>query len=768
MANPFKQKPPVDKPKRNTFDLSFANNLSLNFGRLYPVLCKEVVPGDSFTIDTSFGLRFMPMAFPVQTRIRADIHYFYVRSRNLWKDFPDFIGATKENLTPPYLQTNDPKAFTTGSLADYLGVPTTIGGNFNSNWMSLSSSNLVGDKRIKLPSEIEKKQISHSLDFNSDTYLQKGLLSSKQDLTLSMWRPIQSNNLYSFEDLSIKPIPHYQEPEMYPDCIYMHTVSNLNTRVKITSQINLLGNNGNGTPQQILLFSDRNLWQAGETSNEKSKDILIGAGDINFTQNHNVYSSPRLNQITCYKYSSNGAQLTNLYSLINDYIDIGATLKIVFMKYGNFIEYGIPGTGTYQNFATNVQITNTDITQIVDVANYATPYLGANPLIKINAMPFRAYEAVWNGFFRNQQVDPFKPAGIPEYNKYITNNNGGADTTTPLTFNNRYWEDDVFTTCLPSPQQGLAPLVGARQADPGQSYYTIDTIINSEPSRIEVQTDSEDKMTLVTKYGKDTPESTIKALNEAIAFGISINDFRNVNSLQRWLEKNVRRGFRYRDQILTHFGVSVRYDELDMPEFLGGVSENVTMQAISQTVQNDQAPLGAYAGQGSVFGNAKHKINHYFDEHGYVLAVMSVVPIPTYSQNMPKMFNKFNHLDYFFPEFNHISLQPVPLREVAPLQAINANVSLDKTFGYQRAWYDYLASTDEVHGDMRLSLRDFLLNRVYGDVPELGQKFLSIYPEETNDIFTVRDTHEDKIVGQIYFDIKAKRPISRFAEGRID
>ena len=115
-----------NRVKRNTVDLSFQNNLTTNFGRLTPVLCKEVLPGDSFDIDITSAFRFMPMVFPVQTRMRVDFHAFYVRNRNLWEDWEDFICGTKDGLIPPVMSSTNAAQFTTGSLADYLGIPTTL------------------------------------------------------------------------------------------------------------------------------------------------------------------------------------------------------------------------------------------------------------------------------------------------------------------------------------------------------------------------------------------------------------------------------------------------------------------------------------------------------------------------------------------------------------------------------------------------------------------------------------------------------------------
>lgn len=78
---------------------------------------------------------------------------------------------------------------------------------------------------------------------------------------------------------------------------------------------------------------------------------------------------------------------------------------------------------------------------------------------KMSAYPFRAYEGIYNAYYRDIRNNPFILNGQEEYNVFIPNDEGGADLLTyPLHYAN--WERDMFTTAVPSPQQGRAPLVG--------------------------------------------------------------------------------------------------------------------------------------------------------------------------------------------------------------------------------------------------------------------------------------------------------------------
>ena len=62
------------KPKRNWFDLSHDVKQSMNFGKLYPTLVQECVPGDQFKIGAESLIRMAPMVSPVMHRINAYTH----------------------------------------------------------------------------------------------------------------------------------------------------------------------------------------------------------------------------------------------------------------------------------------------------------------------------------------------------------------------------------------------------------------------------------------------------------------------------------------------------------------------------------------------------------------------------------------------------------------------------------------------------------------------------------------------------------------------
>lgn len=699
---------PDPNVKRNTFDLSFQNNLTMQIGTLYPCFCKEVLPGDTFKIDTAFGLRFMPLVFPIQTKMRADVHFFYVRNRNLWDEWPNFIGDNSNKSVMPYKRVTRANYLQTGSLGDYLGLPTTV----------------VGTRYYDFPTS--DNQNIFSVPSGSAVYIHKGVL----DGTYFGARPIVNVLSSGDRDYYARYWNHY----FYFD----FNVDKLGSRVfkKGESIVFKLRIDNLQTAEYL---KDLCAWFV--TDEESTDDIAPFKFDsFTFTEYGGSEDSGY--------YIGQLVFICNREKVTNEHFRMYLTLK---------------ETKSFASSDPAIPFKRTEFRLINVTVPDSSSVSGApsNSELLINVLPFRAYESIYNAFYRDQRNNPYIVDGEVKPNQYIPTKAGGYDDNV-YNLHHRNWEQDFLTSALPSPQMGAAPLVGLTSSGVATYQSEDGTLYN-----VKLQVADDGDTVVGAQYTSNLPNDVARSIVNIASSGISINDFRAVNSLQRWLEANFRKGLKYKDQLAAHFGVQTSYAELDMPEFIGGCSQSVDIQQINQTSEStSDNPLGSYAGQAYAVGGSNNTIQHYCDEHGYIIGIISVVPVPCYSQLLPKHFTKMDTLDYYFPEFGHIGMQPIPYREVCPLQAHVLGYDLNGTFGYQRPFYDYLASTDEVHGQFRTTLKDFVLQRVYKSLPSLSPDFLTVDEKDLNNVFAVEDG--DHILGQIHFKVHAKRPIPRYGIPRLE
>lgn len=739
-----KDSSPSNSPMRNTWDHTFVNHLTARMGCLHPILVKEVLPGDSVRLTTTFGLRFMPLYFPVQTRMRAYVHYFYVRNRNLWDDWQDFISNTKKNLVRPYFAGNNQQyrdVFRTGQLGDYLGLPTTIvGGSFkelaefdsskSDVFCSTSSGSagipsftvsVLGDTTVitKFSSLLTAydKNVDENGFLNLDNYNSIGCSSGTPVAT---W----DNNLVRFivdYDGSYSLIKDLEDNQEIELSFLIHS-----------GQVSI------GSYDTILNFF---VGLAGPEGTHRLKLVPFSistpfsdSSNVSYVRVSHIFTAKELRS---FYYGSS----TPVSTLFRFFICPNPSL---------FPLTSVGWSGLVPDHFRLTYSSPTDISKL----NFR-PYGTGSGKLAINCEVARAYESIYNAFYRDERNNPLIINGQPEYQKFLVNTAGGSDTS-EYRLRYRNWEQDMYTTAVPSPQQGLAPLVGiesngvATFLDPDSDKEYQVQLVSSDGENIDS-----------VEYLEKIPKSVARSLVNVATSGISINTFRNVNSYQRWLETNIRKGFKYKDQIKGHYGVDVAYNILDMPEFIGGVTEDIQVQQINQNSQStDGNPLGSYAGQAYAVGKSRNSISKYFDEHGYLIGILCIAPVPSYSQLLPKHFLKRELLDIYFPEFGKIGYQPITYSEITPLQTILSGGDVNEVFGYQRPWYDYLGSVDEVHGEFRTTLRDFLINRVFDRKPYLGPDFTVMNDSQMNNIFSVQSS-DDKILGQILFDMQFKRPIPK-------
>lgn len=131
MANSiFKEQIEIIAPQRSKFDLSHERKLTLEMGKLVPIMVQETLPGDSFHCNTNFLARVSPMIAPLFHRVDVYTHYFFVPNRIIWNEWEKFLtGGESGTEAPvhPYLDLTNSTSFVNGSLMDYLGLPTNSG-----------------------------------------------------------------------------------------------------------------------------------------------------------------------------------------------------------------------------------------------------------------------------------------------------------------------------------------------------------------------------------------------------------------------------------------------------------------------------------------------------------------------------------------------------------------------------------------------------------------------------------------------------------------
>ncbi len=70
----------------STFDLSHGRKTTFNAGQLVPVMFKEVLPGDTFSVDTTALIRSTSLIAPTMDAAEVSVNYFFVPNRIIWDD----------------------------------------------------------------------------------------------------------------------------------------------------------------------------------------------------------------------------------------------------------------------------------------------------------------------------------------------------------------------------------------------------------------------------------------------------------------------------------------------------------------------------------------------------------------------------------------------------------------------------------------------------------------------------------------------------------
>lgn len=134
---------PQMKASRTRFNRDQTILTTFDAGKLIPFYVDEVLPGDTFSVDTAAIIRMTTPKYPVMDDSFIDFYYFFCPNRILWDNFKHFMGEVEETPWMPTKTYTVPQIRISGapdegypqekSILDYMGVPTKIEREFNVN-----------------------------------------------------------------------------------------------------------------------------------------------------------------------------------------------------------------------------------------------------------------------------------------------------------------------------------------------------------------------------------------------------------------------------------------------------------------------------------------------------------------------------------------------------------------------------------------------------------------------------------------------------------
>jgi hypothetical protein len=140
-SHDFAMVPRADIP-RSKFSMQKTLKTSFDSGFLVPIMCEEVLPGDTFNTNVTMFGRLATPIFPVMDNLHLDSFFFFVPNRLVWTNWVKFMGqqdnpADSISYSIPQ-QVSPVGGYAVGSLQDYFGLPT-VGQVGNSNTVSHSA-----------------------------------------------------------------------------------------------------------------------------------------------------------------------------------------------------------------------------------------------------------------------------------------------------------------------------------------------------------------------------------------------------------------------------------------------------------------------------------------------------------------------------------------------------------------------------------------------------------------------------------------------------
>lgn len=425
----------------------------------------------------------------------------------------------------------------------------------------------------------------------------------------------------------------------------------------------------------------------------------------------------------------------------------------------------------------------------------------------INALPFRAYNLIYNEWFRDENLIDSIPVTTGD----------GPDPVSNYILRKRAKRHDYFTSALPWPQKGPSVDVGLTGNAPvrgfgegndwiygsgtlpsgftggigtgynglddnktlyvwgNQEMFTYDNNGNSmlydgngsfgnKPLGLQDQNDESNIHPVTGIFGKEFAfRGALKPSNTDSVYAdlsgvsaITINDLRQAFQIQKFYEKWARGGSRYTETLRVMFNVISPDARLQRPEYLGGTHSRVNVVPTAQTSSTDSVSPQSNLSAFGVLGDSAHGFNKSFVEHGYVIGLCCLRADITYQQGLNRMWSRRQLFDFYWPTLAHLGEQVVYNREIYTQGTADDN----GVFGYQERYAEYRYKPSMITGKLRStdaqSLDLWHLAQKFDSLPKLNQDFIEENPPISR---VIAVQNEPQFFADFWFDLKTSRPM---------
>nr|UXQ88152.1 MAG: major capsid protein [Microvirus sp.] len=382
-----------------------------------------------------------------------------------------------------------------------------------------------------------------------------------------------------------------------------------------------------------------------------------------------------------------------------------------------------------------------------------------------SALFMRAYQHVWNTWFRDQNLQ----------DSIVIPKDDGPDThqadSAMYEIRQRGKRHDYFTSALPWPQKsdsgsvsiplGTSAPVATDAPDDG-----VLGIVNQVGILNAMRTDS---TTLTVDDGSIPPAANAMYADLTEATAATINQLRQSIAVQRLFEKDARGGTRYIEVIYNHFKVQSPDLRLQRPGYLGGGRTTINITPVAQTtgssdVQSADNPQGNLAGYGTLAAT-NHGFTKSFTEHTIIIGLCNVRADITYQESLNRMWSRQTRFDHYWPELATIGEQEVLTKEIWA----TAGPADDDVWGYQERFAEYRYKPSLITGKMRSSdpqsLDIWHLSQDFGSQPLLNEEFIT---ENVPIDRIVAVPSEPHFKLDSYFSLKCARPMPMYGIPGLD